>query len=175
MAADAAGGSDRSRDGDARVDGGACGGGDQPASKLRLPAALEQSVRAHETLARRAKGFPERLCRLVDDSYDLAHPLHLALIEVWEGASTEKEQQLWDELDRRVTGVYFAASEVFYRSGVDYWQLAGLADPDDAPLLRAMAELDGVARGGIENVPAWAEALTDESGCHAPARARRNR
>lgn len=136
----------------------------------RLPPALEQRVQAHQETARRAKGSPDQLCKLVEDSYDLVNPLEIALIDLTKGVSDRTEQRLWDELDSRTTGMYFVMSPEFSRTGIDYGELAKMAVGDDASLLRAMAELDGVYQG-FSNVPAWQEAMTDYGGCHSPGMA----
>ena len=143
---------------------------DKRTASPRLPETLEQSLQAHEALARRAKGSLDDLCKLVDDSSTLVRPLEMALVDLTRKGSAAREQRLWDQLDRRTTGMYFVMSDVFSRSGVDYVELARLAGADDASLLRAMAELDGVSQG-FENVPAWQEPMTDYGGCHLPGKA----
>jgi hypothetical protein len=118
---------------------------------------LEQSLQAHEALARRAKGSSDDLCKLVDDSSTLVRPLGDGVVDLTRKGSAAREQRLWDQLDRRTTGMYFVMSDVFSRSGVDYVELARLAGADDASQLRAMAELDGVSQG-FENRPGVAGA-----------------
>jgi hypothetical protein len=143
---------------------------DKQAASVRLPEMLEQSLQAHEALARKAKGSPDDLCKLVDDSYTLFRPLELALIDLTKKVSAKREQRVWDQLDRRTTGMYFVMSDEFSLTGVDYAELARMAAGDNASLLRAMAELDGVSQG-FENVPAWQDPMTDHGGCHSPGKA----
>jgi len=142
----------------------------KPTTQPRLPPALEQRVQAHQETARRAKGSTDQLCKLVEDSYELVNPLEIALIDLTKGVSDRTEQRLWDNLDKRVTGTYFAMCPEFTRSGVDYAELSRMARGADAALLLSIAELDGVSQG-IENVPGWLEAMNDFSGCHSPPRA----
>jgi len=143
---------------------------DKHAAGLRLPETLEQSLQAHEALARKAKGSLDDLCKLVDDSYTLLNPLEVALIDLTKKVSAEREQRLWDQLDRRTTGMYFVMGGEFSRTGVDYTELARMTAGDDASLLRAMAKLDGASEA-FENVPVWQEPMTDYGGCHSPGRA----
>ena len=124
---------------------------------VKLSKEMGRAIDAHEALAARARESPEALCTLIVSAKAL-------LPKIERGVKYDNQARL------RVTGLYIVTGPEFTRSGVDYGGLAKLASPEDARLLRALAEFEGTAHG-VSNETAWIDALGDFSGCHHPSKA----